>query len=63
MIAEEIDKINKKYAEYCKNDGRKSAHLPFVIWLKYRAKIDPNEYYKEDTYYERRKTKENKECN
>ena len=48
MTGEEIDAINKSYWSYCENDGRKSIHLPFIIWLKQVAKIDPKDYYGDD---------------
>ena len=43
----EIEKINNEYLEYCKHDGKKLYHLPFIIWLKQVAKINPDDYYKE----------------
>lgn len=46
MTDVKIDRINAEYDEYCKNDGRKLNHLPFIIWLKQVAKIDPSDYYK-----------------
>ena len=45
MTAKEIDVINRKYWEYCDKDGHKLYHLPFIIWLKQVAKIDPKDYY------------------
>ena len=36
-----IDLIDE-YLEYCKHDGKKMYHLPFVIWLKHRKKIKEN---------------------
>lgn len=45
MSSKEIDRINKSYWSYCENDGRKSVHLPFIIWLKQVAKINPKDYY------------------
>ena len=47
MTEIEIEKINNAYEEYCKHDGKKLCHLPFIIWLKYVAKIKPSDYYKE----------------
>lgn len=41
----EIEKINNAYEEYCKHDGKKLYHLPFIIWLKQVAKIKPSDYY------------------
>lgn len=43
----EIEKVNNAYEEYCKHDGKKLYHLPFIIWLKQVAKINPSDYYKE----------------
>jgi len=45
----EIEKINKEYAEYCKHDGKKLYHLPFIIWLKHVAKIKSSDYYKTES--------------
>lgn len=42
----EIEKVNNAYEEYCKHDGKKLYHLPFIIWLKYVARIKPSDYYK-----------------
>lgn len=47
MTSKEIEEINKRYDEYCKNDGKKSVHIPFIIWLKHHEKINPRDYYKE----------------
>ena len=30
----EFDKIINEYYDYCKNSGRKSTRLPFIIWWK-----------------------------
>ena len=46
MTNEEVEKINHAYFEYCKHDGKKIYHLPFIIWLKHVAKIKPSDYYK-----------------
>lgn len=46
MTEIEIEKINNAYEEYCKHDGKRLFHLPFIIWLKHKAKINPNDYYK-----------------
>lgn len=49
MTNEEIEKINNEYLEYCKRDGKKLYHLPFIIWLKQVAKIKPSDYYKAES--------------
>lgn len=46
MTDTDIEVINRKYKDYCKNDGKKLYYLPFIIWLKQVAKIKPSEYYK-----------------
>lgn len=33
------DKLYEDYLEYCKTDGKRLYHLPFIIWLKHVAKI------------------------
>jgi len=43
----EIEKVNNAYEEYCKHDGKKLYHLPFIIWLKQVARINPSDYYRE----------------
>lgn len=45
MTGKQIDEINKRYLEYCKNDVHKLYHVPFIIWLKYHEKIYPKDYY------------------
>ena len=45
LTSKEINKIFDEYNEYCKHDGKKLNHLPFVIWLKYKKKITNFEYY------------------
>ena len=47
MTNKEIEKVNNAYEEYCKHDGKKLYHLPFIIWLKQVAKIKPADYNKE----------------
>ena len=32
-------KLWEEYCEYCKHDGKKMYHLPFIIWLKQVKKI------------------------
>lgn len=36
----------KKYAEYCRNDGRRYTHLPFIIWLKQVERRKDGKIYK-----------------
>lgn len=48
MSDKEIERINNAYSEFCKRDGKKLYHLPFIIWLKQVAKINPDDYYKEE---------------
>ena len=43
-----IKEINQEYEEYCKKDGKKKYHLPFILWLIHVKKIDPNDYYDEE---------------
>ena len=47
MTEQQIEEINKEYADYCKHDGNKLYHIPFVIWLKHKKKIKPSDYYRE----------------
>lgn len=58
MTDEEVEAINNEYDEYCKKDVRwdgepRICHLPFIIWLKQKKKIDPHDYYGKD--YKRRR--------
>lgn len=48
MTKKQADLLIVEYEEYCKNDGKRLYHLPFVIWLKHKKKIThfPYEYYK-----------------
>lgn len=48
MTDKEIEVINQRYEDFCKNDGKKQYHLPFIIWLKQVARINPSEYYDEE---------------
>ena len=42
MTDTEIKAINQEYENYCERDKHA---LPFIIWLKYKNKINPSEYY------------------
>ena len=37
------NKLLEEYYEYCKHDGKKMYHLPFIIWLKQVKKIKVDE--------------------
>lgn len=61
MTDEEIEAINKEYDEYYKRDVRwdgepRLYHLPFIIWLKHKKKINPSDYYGKD--YQKKKEKD-----
>ena len=40
----QIEQINREYEEYCSSQTKRNHALPFVIWLKYKRKIDPEQY-------------------